>query len=87
MVIFAFCLVGLIVYTGIAQQREITVADSTGDYIKDTDGNVWQIRFYGPFDQFDQHDLIIGSTILIRCGFWVSNSTNIEKAVFTGWVR
>lgn len=74
----------LIMYAGTAQQREITVVDIVGDYVQDTDGNVWRLQFDNPFDQ---HNLTVGSTILIRWKCWVSTPRIGEDAVFDGWVR
>jgi hypothetical protein len=55
-----------------------------GGVIEDTDGNVWHIRFYNPFDQ---RDLTIGSTIRIRCGLFVPDTSVNTNAVFDGWVH
>jgi hypothetical protein len=74
----------LLLYAETAQQREITVADIIDDCIEDTDGNVWHIRFYNPFDQ---RDLTIGSTIRIRCGLFVPDTSVNTNAVFDGWVH
>ena len=55
-----------------------------GGVIEDTDGNVWHIRFYNPFDQ---RDLTIGSMIRIRCGLFVPDTSVNTNAVFDGWVH
>jgi len=74
----------LLMYVGTAQQREITVVDIVGDYVQDTDGNVWRLQFDNPFDQ---RDLTIGSTIRIRCGLFVPDTSVNTNAVFDGWVH